>query len=332
MAHEPHTIFIGNNVIYALELAASAEESSGILLIDAGPDSAGDGGQDTWAQAVSQASSYGFAPDDVRILLITHAHIDHAGLAHNWAQAGARVLVGPDDLATVRSGTLTRTSNSVARRDELRLHGCPDRFLNLTQINRIPTLRWEPCTDAESVQDGTTFTLGDGAQLRIIAAPGHTPGNLTAFVADSGDLYSGDTLLPDTFPTPGLHFPNVMAEPKTVRQTRWPSLPPFLDSVRQLSTLPVRRVFPGHGETVDEPTQLFTRFERHHERRARRIGTLLVQRPDSAYGIATRLFPHLPDARVSQAMTEIIGHLDLLLQSGTATVREDSDGILIFRN
>ncbi|MEE8338131.1 MAG: MBL fold metallo-hydrolase, partial [Dehalococcoidia bacterium] len=189
-----------------------------------------------------------------------------------------------------------------------------------------PAMRWTaPPPDAvEAVEDGETFTLDGGTTLRAVAAPGHTPGNLVAFVAATGDLYSGDTLLPRTIPTPGLHFPDGADGP------RWPSLPRFIASVERLRALGPRRVLPGHGEPVDDPERLFVRFERHQQRRQRRIRALLATRSDSAYGLVRRLFPHLPDARVGQAMTETIGHLDALVERGEATSEANASGVLVF--
>ena len=69
---------------------------------------------------------------------------------------------------------------------------------------------------------------------------------------------------------PGLHFPAGAGGP------RWPSLPPFLDSVQRLRALPLRRLLPGHGEAVDDPQPLFKRFEAHHARRGARIRALLA--------------------------------------------------------
>jgi glyoxylase-like metal-dependent hydrolase (beta-lactamase superfamily II) len=191
---------------------------------------------------------------------------------------------------------------------------------------RVYEMRWTapPPGAVEAIEDGATFALHGGATLRVVAAPGHTPGNLVAFVEAQGDLYSGDTLLPGGIPTPGLHFPDGAERP------RWPSLPRFIASVARLRALEPRRVLPGHGDPVDDPERLFTRFERHQERRQRRIRALLEQHGDSAYGVVRRLFPHLPDKRIRQAMTETIGHLDALAERGEVTSEADADGVLLF--
>jgi glyoxylase-like metal-dependent hydrolase (beta-lactamase superfamily II) len=136
------------------------------------------------------------------------------------------------------------------------------------------------------------------------------------------ELCSGDTLLPDTIPTPGLHFP-AWAEGE-----RWPSLPPFLASVEALRGLDVRRLLPGHGAAVEAPARLFERFEAHHARRASRLRALLDERPDSAFGLARRMFRRLPEERLGQALTELIGHLDVLVASGDAVIDEEH-GVLV---
>ena len=57
---------------------------------------------------------------------------------------------------------------------------------------------------------------------------------------------------------------------------------------------------------------------------------LIEEQPDTAFGLIRRLFPHLPEARIPQAMTELIGQLDVLVARGEA-VAEPSGGLLVHR-
>ena len=330
---DPLPLPLGDNAAYALPLAGG-----GVLLVDAGPDIPGDGGSEgdtgpeggTWGEAVALLAAGGFAPGDVRAVLLTHWHLDHCGLARRWAAEGARILAGADDVEPITTGQPWNDARVSTRLRTLVEHGCPpelaERFGQPTR-RRPPAYRWQACPReaVEAVADGAEFALEGGARLRVVAAPGHTPGNLVAFVEATGDLYSGDTLLPHTTPTPGLHFPSAAGE-------RWPSLPPFVTSVERLRGLGVRRVLPGHGAPVEGEAaeRLFVRFERHHARRQTLVRGLLEERPDSAYGLVRRLFPHLPDARIAQALTELIGQLDVLVARGEAAC-EPRDGVLVHR-
>ena len=334
---DPLPLPLGDNAAYALPLA-----EGGVLLIDAGPDIPGDMGSEgdthldggTWGEIVALLAAGGVAPGDVRRVLLTHWHLDHCGLARRWAAEGARILAGADDSEAITTGQPWNDARVETRLRTLIEHGCPPelarRFGQPTR-RRPPVYRWQACPReaVEAVADGAEFALEGGASLRVVAAPGHTPGNLVAFVEATGDLYSGDTLLPGTTPTPGLHFPSAAGG---APGERWPSLPPFVASVERLRGLGVRRVLPGHGAPVEGEAaeRLFVRFERHHARRQTLVRGLLEEQPDSAYGLVRRLFPHLPDARIAQALTELIGQLDVLVARGEAAC-EPRDGVLVHR-
>lgn len=319
----PISIALGGNTIYALRLA-----EGGVLLVDAGPDIEG-----TWELAMEQAAGHGFVPPDVRAVLVTHYHIDHAGLAVRWAEAGARVLAGAMDVPAVVGGRGWYEARTPLRLDTLRRHGCPREVIEAQEEQAARReYRWEPCPErsVRPVADGTAFPLEGGATLRVVSAPGHTPGNFVCWVAETGDLYSGDTLLPATIPTPGLHFPGGADGADGADGPRWPSLPPFLRSVRRLRALPARRILPGHGAAVEEPERLFERFEAHHARRSRQLRALLEEAPDTAYGLARRMFSRIGPLHLAQATTEVIGHLDVLCGTGEA-LREDSHGYARYR-
>ncbi len=313
------------------------------MLVDAGPDipdfegapAAEDGtGGGTWELLGARLAAGGVETADVRAVLITHHHLDHAGLAARWAAEGARILAGAADVPALVGGQAWYDARRGARIDALIEHGVPAKLVEQMSSptrRRPPEYRWEPCPlDAiDAVEDGEEFALAGGASLRAIHAPGHTRGNLVAYVEATGDLYSGDTLLPGTVPTPGLHFAG--AEDGGVGP-RLPSLPNFVASVARLRALDVRRVLPGHGTPVagEAAERLFVRFERHHQRRPALLRTLLEEQPDTAFGLVGRMFPHLPEPRLPQAMTELIGQLDVLVARGEA-IAERRGGVLVHR-
>jgi len=313
-------IRLEGNALYAFRLA-----DGGVALVDAGPDLEG-----TWHDLAAQLRGHGVRTSDVRLVIATHAHADHAGLAAHWAAEGARVVCGAADLLALRAGVDGYAATRSAREDDLRRHGCPPAVIEAIARRPRTPYRWDGSPDVEAVPAGTRFELASGRALRVIEAPGHTPGNLVvALEGPQGlGLCSGDTLLPDTVPTPGLHFP-VDAE-----GVRWPSLPSFLRSVRALGALDVTSALPGHGDLVegaDGVQRLVRRFVGHHERRASRVRSALEGGPANAFEVARTLFPRLPAERLGQALTEVIGHFDLLLERGDASLEDGPARTLVMR-
>lgn len=311
-------ILLGDNNLWPLPLDAS--EGGGLLLVDAGIDFDLPDGSSTWDSLTVQAGAFGFAPEDVRVVIVTHEHIDHAAFASRWAALGATVVCGRDAIPALALG---RESNEVQREPrfaELRRQGAPDALVEgFRGMRGTRALRWDaaPASVLVAAEDRPTFRLEGGRTLRVVPAPGHTPGNLVAFIEETRELFSGDTVLPTTIPTPGLHFPGAIRGDADA--PRWPSLPPFLRSVATIRTLDVQRVYPGHGEVIEEPAVYLDRFENHHARRGAKVRAYLAEHPHvTAFEVVKGIFPRLPDARLGQAMTEVLGHLDLLEERGTA--------------
>jgi hypothetical protein len=89
----------------------------------------------------------------------------------------------------------------------------------------------------------------------------------------------------------------------------------------------VPRVYPGHGDVIEEPSVYLDRFEGHHARRGAKVRTHLAGHPRiTAFEVVKGIFPRLPDARLGQAMTEVLGHLDLLEERGEALRVEHTVG------
>ncbi len=98
----------------------------------------------------------GFDPADIRILLCSHAHVDHVGtLARLQASTGARVEASAADAALLASGGAT---------DYL--------------FADVPPFHFQPVRVDGVLRDGDEVTLG-GVTLTARLTPGHTPGNTT---------------------------------------------------------------------------------------------------------------------------------------------------------
>ncbi|MBM4410998.1 MAG: MBL fold metallo-hydrolase, partial [Chloroflexi bacterium] len=81
----PTPIRVADNNLWSFRLA-----DGGVLLVDAGWEPSGD--LEAWGGIEAQAEALGFAARDVRAVVVTHEHIDHAGLGAQWAREGARIV------------------------------------------------------------------------------------------------------------------------------------------------------------------------------------------------------------------------------------------------
>lgn len=62
--------------------------SDGAVLVETGPES-------TWPQLKAGLKRHGLIPEDIKAVLLTHIHFDHAGAAWHMAEAGAPIYVHP---------------------------------------------------------------------------------------------------------------------------------------------------------------------------------------------------------------------------------------------
>jgi glyoxylase-like metal-dependent hydrolase (beta-lactamase superfamily II) len=123
----------------------------GPVLIETGPSS-------TLPRLLSELDRLGVDPAEVRDVLVTHIHLDHAGAAGWWARRGARVHVHPEG-----APHLIDPSKLVA--SATRIYG-----------ERMDTLWGEiPAAPAENVvviRDGEILEVG-GLRIEVIESPGH---------------------------------------------------------------------------------------------------------------------------------------------------------------
>lgn len=114
----------------------------------------------------------GRSVSDVRRVVCTHGHPDHAGSARAFADLGIEVLIHPADAVNLDIGF----GDAVRRPSRGRI------FAAMTP----PLARFTP------LEDGAVLPVLGG--LEVIHTPGHTPGSVCLFAPRDGALFVGDTL------------------------------------------------------------------------------------------------------------------------------------------
>jgi metallo-beta-lactamase class B len=101
----------------------------------------------------------GFRTQDVRLIVNSHAHFDHAGgIAALQRASGARVAASPSGAEALEQGSPTRDD---------------PQFAFGVAVNRFPAVK-----SVDRVNDGETLRVGSLAVTAHLT-PGHTPGSTT---------------------------------------------------------------------------------------------------------------------------------------------------------
>ena len=90
-------------------------------------------------------------------------------------------------------------------------------------------------------------------------------------------------------------------------------------------------VLAGHGEPIADHRALIDERFALHRRRAEQIHGLISARARTAHEIASELWGNVAVTQAFLTLSEVLGHIDLLLDAGTVLERrEDADGVVRF--
>jgi glyoxylase-like metal-dependent hydrolase (beta-lactamase superfamily II) len=241
-------------------------------------------------------------------------------------RSGARLATSPRLAAYLADydGAMDRDdAYSVAM---MRRHGIDDDVRGtLDDISRSFRRYGEGATVDAVVGDGEELVAG-GRTFTAYERPGHSPTD-TIFLDASGLLVGGDHLLAKVSSNPIAHVPIDDRDPVAVA-TREPrrALVEYLASMRATAAMDVALVLPGHGEPFADHRALVATREDMHGRRARRI-LRAVDGTRTAADMIGVLWRALPVTQHYLALSEVLGHLDLLAADGLVRPVED-DGIV----
>ncbi len=257
---------------------------------------------------------------DIRRVLMTHAHQDHYGQT-GWLQevSGAEVWLHPDEAGKVHTPDWW-----IAARDRaLTEAGVPpevqaliDRYWRRGRRLARPLARWQ------AIGDGQRFRFERG-ELQAVHLPGHALGHTGFFDPETGVLVGGDHLLLGVTPNPIME-PLPDGHPTAVPHAPYRALTLglFLDALRRVKRLPVRRVLPGHGPEIDDHITVADGYLARHERR---LSSLLQRLGDgrTAFDLTQEVYPRAKELDIFLALSEVLAHLDLMVVQGRAVVAPD---------
>jgi len=297
-------------------------EDDPLTLVDTGPNS---------GKALDELDvalrERGHAIADLERIVITHQHLDHMGLVGILARRAQAEVVTLDLLAPVieEFGAYAERDDALAEALMLR-HGIPRDVVSALRTMSRAFRAWGGSAPVQRrLADGDTLAFADRT-LQALHRPGHSPSDTVFWDAERRLLIGGDHLLGHISSNPLVSRPlgGRSGEPGDGRPR---ALMTYIASLRETREMPIDVVLPGHGEPVTDHAKLIDERFALHERRAAKIAGLIAERPLTAYEIAQALWGNVAVTQAYLTLSEVLGHVDLLLDRGA--IRETEVGGVI---
>ena len=187
----------------------------GTILIDPGPPRSA-------SLVTAGAAMAGITPEEIRLILVTHGHLDHFGNVPEvkaWCRAPVAAFHGEPAFTQVRRNALPPGQS--LRGDLIRR----------AYLHFAPAISYAPLQADVLLDEGADLSAY-GVQAQVVRVPGHAPGSLAIITAE-GDVVAGDLFVNYTVPSRPIYISDRKA---------------WEQSYRRIQALQPRTVYPGHGE------------------------------------------------------------------------------------
>ncbi len=300
---------LGYTLIYAIE------SPSGPLLVDAGWNH-----PDAWLALRDGLAAVGMDVREIRGVVVTHFHPDHAGLAGQVRQeSGAWIAMHEADIALIK--TMRDTEKGTQR--DLRAGMLRRAGAGSVEVEEVTANRPQaPALPDRALHDGDLIDL-PGRKLRTVWTPGHTPGHVCLHLEDADRLFTGDHVLPRITPHIGIYpYDRTDVDP----------LGDYLASLEKVADLGLLEALPAHEQIFQDPATRAKEIGAHHEEKLLQLAALLTEagEPLTIWEIASRMtwkrpWEDLPSMLRGLAAGEAAAHLRTLEVRGTARRVEGAD-------
>jgi glyoxylase-like metal-dependent hydrolase (beta-lactamase superfamily II) len=292
-------------------------EDDPLTLVDTGPNSG-----KALDELQTQLAARGYAIDDLELLIITHQHIDHLGLAEIVVQrSGAKVAAlgaASERLANFDEDAEAEDSFAV---DLMIRNGIPEEVtVALRSVSRSFRGWGSHVQVTHPLEDGQALPFRDRT-LQAIHRPGHSPSDTVFWDEQRKILLAADHLIAHISSNP------LISRPLDGSTGRPQALVTYIESMRKTREMPAEIVLSGHGEPITDHVALIDDRIAKHDRRKEKIYKLIAEQPRSGFELAQAIWGNVAVTQAFLTLSEVIGHADLLVNEGR--VREADDGDVV---
>ncbi len=293
-------------------------EGEALTLVDAGPRA-----EDARQALAAGLRAHGYGLEDIGQLVLTHGHIDHAGMAGEIAQlSGAEVFIHSEDRhrVTDHEGYLRRRVHeylSIIERG-----GVPEHVR--TTFRPGPLLHYflqygVSCPGARPLDDGDTLDTGAGA-MQVVWTPGHSRGSVCLVLDGAGVIFTGDHVLGDISSNPSLDFDS----PVDI------SMLTYMDSLERVAPYAGLLALPGHRAPIADLGARLDQLREEYRTKLQRLAEWLNEDPVTLYEVSRVLYGDYRWDSLVMALAESLDLARILEREGHARV-EEVDGVTTIR-
>jgi len=144
----------------------------------------------------------------------------------------------------------------------------------------------------------------------VLHVPGHCPDLICLYEPETRLLLGSDHLIKHI-------SSNAIIEPPSEKgAARRKPLVEYWASLRRVEAMDISLVLSGHGKPIEDHRALIARRFAFYQERLDRIRGVLQQGPHTVWGIVRQLFPRLGGIDTFLAVSEVLGHLDVMEVEG----------------
>jgi glyoxylase-like metal-dependent hydrolase (beta-lactamase superfamily II) len=292
-------------------------EDEPLTLIDAGPNSG-----KALDELQHQLEAVGHRIESIDLVILTHQHIDHLGLVDIVARRS-----GADVAAIDAVVPFVEDFGGDAERDDqeaaalMLRHGISEDVVRALQTVSASFRAWgSKVKVTRPLRDGEALELRDRT-LEVQFRPGHSPSDTVFWDEDRRILIAADHLIKHISSNP------LISRPLDGSSERRQALVEYLASLQKTRELPAEIVLSGHGEPITDHVALIDERFAMHQRRAEKLYKLILERSRTGHELAQALWGNVAVTQAFLTLSEVIGHVDLLVNADV--VREVADGDIV---
>jgi glyoxylase-like metal-dependent hydrolase (beta-lactamase superfamily II) len=248
---------------------------------------------------------------DVKRIIITHPHLDHFGSAAAIAgQSGAEVWISREGAGWLEHYEAKLVEEERFSRDFLTSAAIPAAWIEQATSGffALALELAQTVKPSRYLIEGDEVLLGS-APFKFVAVPGHTPWCMMICNERDRVAFTGDFLLKEVSSNALCQGPH--AAPKGYK-----SLKTYLASLRKVREMDLRLALPGHGDVIEQPSERIEELLSFIGERKGLMRDILSKGAQTPFQIMNQLFPELPGRELFLAISEIMGHLEVLEEEG----------------